>query len=91
MSYFLTQSDALRFLALNVSYQNAEAISKSDTVDLPHTASAIYVGVAGNITVDLEGIGTGILLKSVPVGITKLKITRVYSAGTAATDMVALW
>lgn len=81
----------MQFLVRNASYQKAAAVTPSNTVDLDPVASALYVGVAGNITVDLEGGGTGILLKSVPVGILKMRIKRVYASGTAATDMVALW
>lgn len=81
----------MKFLVGTSSYQNAAAVTTSDTNDLAVTASALYIGVAGNVKVDMEGVGTGIVFKSVPVGIFKGRFTRVYANGTEATDIIALW
>lgn len=78
-------------------YTAAVAITKSDTVNLGHVTRAIYIGVAGDVAailVDNAGdgtTGTPIVFKAMPVGIHRLRLTRVNSTNTAATDMVALW
>lgn len=82
----------MRFLVATASYQNAAAVSPSDTVDLATTASALYIGGAGDVKVDMEGTGDGIVFKAVPVGTTlKGRFTRVYSNGTGATFITAMW
>jgi hypothetical protein len=81
----------LKFLVGGVSFQNAAAVTPHDVNDLTVTASALYVGTTGDITVDMEGTGTQILFNAVPVGILRGRFTRVYATGTAATDIVALW
>jgi hypothetical protein len=81
----------LRNILGAAAYQNAAAVTPHDVNDLTVTASALYVGVAGDITVDMEGTGTQILFNAVPVGILRGRFTRVYATGTAATDIVALW
>lgn len=73
------------------SWDKAAAISTSDTVDLPTPSKAIYVGVAGDIKVDLNNTGTAIVFKAVPVGLFKIQAKRVYATGTAATNMVNLY
>lgn len=70
-------------------YRSGVAVTKSDSTLLPRTA-ALYVGVAGDVTVQFIA-GTSVLLKALPVGIHRIAIIRVMSAGTAATDMVALY
>jgi hypothetical protein len=70
------------------------AITPSDTIAIAFASSAggcraIYVGVAGNITlVDLAGAVT--LFSNVPVGIFRVGATRVNQTGTTATNLVAL-
>lgn len=70
---------------------NAAAITPHNTNDLAETTRAIYVGVSGDVTMDLFGTGTNITFKSVPVGILPVQVTRVYATSTTATDMIALW
>lgn len=51
----------------------------------------LYVGVGGDVKVDLEGGGTGLTFKNVPSGGYLFeKITKVYKTGTTATNMIAL-
>lgn len=72
-------------------YTRSFAITPSDTLDLTHPCQALYIGVAGNVTVTLAGdTGAGVLFKSVPVGILHVSAKRVWSTGTAATDIVGL-
>jgi len=72
--------------------QYSVAITPSDTDDLADVCRAIYVGVAGDITLTLaqDADGVSVLFKAVPVGILPVSAKRVWSGGTAATNMVAL-
>jgi hypothetical protein len=55
-------------------------------------ARALYIGVTGDVTVDMAKTGTAILFKAVPAG-TYLRIIvgKVYKTGTSATSIIALW
>lgn len=66
------------------------AITPDDNNDLPNgPCVAIWVGVAGNINVTLEG-GTTVLLKGATVGRWHwINAKRVLSTNTTATDLVA--
>lgn len=79
-----------RNVSFEAGFKSAAAVSPSDTVDLPHV-SRLYVGVAGDVKVDLVGGSTGITFKNHPVGYMPGFVTRVYSTGTAASQIVALW
>ena len=81
----------MSFLVSNSAYQRAAAVTTSDTVNLSTTASALYIGVPGDVKVDMEVSGTGIVFKSVSVGILRGRFKRVYSTGTTATNIIALW
>lgn len=69
------------------------AVSKSDTDDLAICTKQLYVGVAGDIKVNFAGMigGSGVVLKAVPVGLHNLRLSRIFSTGTGATDMVAIY
>lgn len=83
---------AMRFLVATASYQNASAVTPSDTEDLSTTASALYIGGAGDVKVDMEGTGEAVIFKAVPVGtILNGRFTKVYDADTDATYIISLW
>lgn len=64
---------------------------KSDTVDLTVITRGIYTGSGGNIKVDMAGGGT-MTFVSVPAGsLLPLRVRRLYSTGTAATDVIGLY
>lgn len=70
----------------------AATITPSDSTDLPVPAVAVYVGGAGNITLDTEGGQTTVLFAAVPAGTTlKLRVKRVRATGTTATNLVAIY
>lgn len=69
---------------------SAVVIVPNDSTTIPATR-AIYVGVAGDIKVNMAGVGTAIVFKAVPVGILNISAVRIYTTGTAATNMVALY
>ena len=71
---------------------HAAAITPSDTVNLPNAAYAIYVGGAGNITLDTVGGETSVVFTALPVGtILTLAVKRVRATGTTATLLVAIY
>jgi len=77
---------------------NALAVTPNDTVDiagLPTTAEgtrALLIGGAGNVTVDMVGVGTNILLTGLSAGqLLPIRVTRVYLTGTTATAIVAFY
>lgn len=82
--------DPFAGISLGQSFRNAQAIVPSDTVDLPNPALALFVGVAGDVKVDMAG-GQTVVFKAVAVGIFRIAVTRVYATGTAATNLDALW
>jgi hypothetical protein len=69
----------------------ADAVTTSDTADLPHAAEALYIGVTGDVTVDTKGGSIGALFKAHPVGYMPMAVTRVYYTGTTATNILALY
>ena len=67
----------------------AAAITPSDTVDLVGGATrSIYVGVTGDLKVDLVG-GTTVTYGNVPVGRLAIHATRVYAIAGVATELLA--
>ena len=79
-------------LSLSDPAANAEAISPSDSADLGFVTRGIYVGVTGDVTVNMMGTGASILFKAVPAGVTlAVRATRVLAAGTTATQLVGLY
>lgn len=85
---FSTYNSGLDSPALNAF--DAYAL-KSNTVDLTTYTRAIYTGSGGNIKVDMVGSGT-VTLVGVPAGsLLPLRIKRLYSTGTAATDVIGLY
>lgn len=70
----------------------AAAITPSDSGDLPTTTRGIYVGVAGNIVVDLYDGTTSITFVGLAAGtILPVRAKRVRSTNTTATSLVALY
>lgn len=70
---------------------NAAAVTPNDNADLGYVSRALYIGVTGDVVVNMVGIGTPITFKAVPVGILPIRAARVLSTGTTATNIVSLW
>ena len=74
-------------------------VTPSDTKDLtdatgdalPSYAQRLYIGVAGDVKVMGAGDTTGIVFKAHPVGYMNMAVRQVFSTGTAATNIVALF
>ena len=79
-------------------YQNAVAVTTSDTVNIapPATldanepARALYIGTTGNLVVITAG-GDTVTFNAVPVGILPVSVTRVKATSTTASNIVALY
>lgn len=70
---------------------NAVAVTPNDGADLTDTTRALYVGGAGDVKVDMLGSGTVTLVGVTAGTVLPIRADRVYSTGTTATSIVALW
>lgn len=72
--------------------ENAMAITPNDSTDLTHVTRGIYVGVTGNVKVDMFGTGTAITFVGLAAGVIHpIRATRVYSTDTTATSIVGVY
>lgn len=69
------------------------AVTPNDTTDLTISVKAIYVGVTGDIKVELvnDAVGDAVVLKAVPVGLLKIRARRIWATGTTATNIIGLY
>jgi len=68
---------------------NAPEVTPHDTNDLAKTTRGLYVGVAGDIKVDMVGGDTSTIVAAAN-GYHPMRVTRVYATGTTATGILAL-
>ncbi len=68
----------------------AIAVTTSNTVDIAR-CRALFIGVAGDVKVNVPNNSTAVVFKAVAAGILPVQATRVYATGTTATDIVALY
>lgn len=67
------------------------AVTKNDSTVLPVTR-ALWVGGVGDVAVVFEDGGSAVTLSSVPAGtLLPIRVTKVMSTNTTATNMVALY
>lgn len=79
-------------LPTNSGPLNAVAITPSDTTRFAPGLRGVWVGVTGNVTVDMAGSGTNITFVGAPAGgFLAGYFTRVYATGTTATSLVGVW
>ncbi|MDB4876458.1 MAG: hypothetical protein JWM41_2904 [Gemmatimonadetes bacterium] len=72
----------------------AAAVVTNDAADIPGIPSngcKLYIGVSGDVKVDMATSGTAIVFKAVPVGPFRYMVRRVYATLTTATNIVATW
>lgn len=69
---------------------DASLVTPSDTEDLSATARALYIGTTGNVRLTTVS-GRVVTFATVPVGILPVGAQRVWSTGTTASNIVALW
>lgn len=72
----------------NVS--RAAAVTTSDSTPIA-TTTALYIGVTGDVCVDMDDGGTAVVFKAHPVGYMYARVNRVLATGTTATDILALY
>ncbi|MGA0398230.1 MAG: spike base protein, RCAP_Rcc01079 family [Ilumatobacteraceae bacterium] len=70
---------------------HAVAVTPNDSTDLTDTSRALYVGAAGDVKVDMYGSGTVTFVGVTAGSVLPVRVDRVYSTGTTATSIVALW
>ncbi|KAA0697404.1 hypothetical protein DTW90_18410 [Neorhizobium sp. P12A] len=68
----------------------AAAVTPDDANDLAYVTRGIYVGVAGNLAVNMSGNGGPVTIPVQP-GLHPLAVSRILSTGTTATGIVAIW
>jgi hypothetical protein len=75
-----------------VSAHRAAAITPNNTLVYEQPTRGIYVGGAGNITAEMPDTGASVLFVGLLAGVVyPFQVTRVYSTGTTATNLVALY
>lgn len=78
--------------SIDAPAKNAAAVTPSDSADLGDVAVALYVGGAGDVSVDTVGGQESIVFSSMSAGtILPVRVKRVNATGTTATNIVALW
>jgi hypothetical protein len=70
---------------------DAATVTPSDTVDLDYTARSLYIGTTGDLAVTLRNMaaGTKIIYKNMPVGFAPVSVSRVWTTGTSASNIIA--
>lgn len=68
---------------------NADAVTPSDSVDLPFVSRAIFIGTPGDLHVLTHG-GQDITYKNLS-GTKVLRVARVFATGTTASDIIVEW
>ena len=76
-------------MATDPGYSAAE-VTPSDTGHLGNVR-ALYVGVGGDVKIDAEGGGTVTFVGVLPGSLIPVRAVRVYSTGTDATNIVAIY
>lgn len=70
---------------------NGFAVTPADATDLTHVSRGLFVGVAGDVKATLSISGT-VTFKNLAAGVFHpLQVRRVWSTGTTATDIVAVY
>lgn len=81
---------AYRTANATVSAYDAAAITPSDSGNI-QTTRGIYVGTSGNVKVDMA-YGTTVTFTNLMAGLVyPFQVTRVYSTGTTASGLVAVY
>lgn len=72
------------------SFRNAAVVAPNDGTNLPSSAISLFVGGAGNLVVDMENGATVTFTGVVAGTILPIRVVRVRSTLTTATNIVAL-
>lgn len=75
----------------DASATRAVAVTPNDTNDLAYTSRALWIGGGGNVAVILADDTNPVTFSGVPAGtLLPLRVKRVRSTGTTATNIVAV-
>jgi hypothetical protein len=75
---------------LTASAHSAAVVTPSDSTDLAVMTRAIHVGTAGDVKVNMMK-GMTVVLTNLSVGWHPIRVSRIYSTGTTATQITAFW
>lgn len=68
------------------------AVSITPDTDLAIATRGVYVGVAGDLKVDMQDAGTAVTFVGLAAGIVHpISIKKVYASGTTATNIVGVY
>lgn len=70
--------------------RSAVAITPDNSNDLAIVPRALYIGVSGDVKVDMVDGGT-VTFVAASVGEHPWQVLRVYDTGTTATNIIAIW
>jgi hypothetical protein len=74
-----------------VSARRASEVVTSNTVTYEDPTRGVYVGVGGNVKVDMVSGGTVNFLNIIAGTLLPIQVVRIYATGTTATNLVALY
>lgn len=73
------------------SVNSGAAVTPNDNADLARYTRAIFVGVSGNVKLDLTD-GSTVTLNAMAAGVLHhIAVRRIYATGTTATNIVAFF
>lgn len=75
---------------LNSVFTGGAAVTPNDGADLARIAKSLYVGGTGAIKVTTQD-GTDLTFAAVAVGFFPVRVKRVWSTGTTATSIIAVY
>lgn len=75
---------------LNAPYDNASMVTPSDSADLSYVTRSLWIGSQGNLKVTMLGGGDVTFNVTAHMEL-PIRVTRIWSTGTSAGDIVALW
>lgn len=70
---------------------NAAAVTPSDSTDLTYVSRALYVGTGGNIVVTMQGGGDVTFTNVQDGSILPIRVSRVKSTSTTASNIVNIY
>lgn len=73
---------------VNSPVTGAAAVTPNDSTNLTETTVSLYIGTAGTLKVSFED-GSTATYAAIAAGRHPLRVNRVWSTGTSATDIVA--
>jgi hypothetical protein len=71
--------------------RNAVAVTPNDGTDLTNVSRGIIAGSTGNISVNMSGSGSAVVIAVVAGQLYPIAVSRILATGTSATGIVAIW